>query len=208
MENKEKEVRSVPCKFEVRELGEDKEKQVHIQGYALTFDTISDDLGGFKETIASGALDNCDMSDVVFDYDHDTSKILARNNKNDGKGALTLKVDEKGLFFDAVPTNTSYSRDLIENLKNGVVNKCSFIFNIDWSDPNAQVWDWDDGKRGYDFRTIKSFKSISDVSIVVFPAYNSTEISIYSRAKDQCSNEIKRAEEFRKKKIEIELECL
>ncbi|MDU5262312.1 MAG: HK97 family phage prohead protease, partial [Clostridium celatum] len=45
----------------MREIGEDKE--VHMQGYALTFDTVSEDLG-FRETIRKGALDGTDISNV------------------------------------------------------------------------------------------------------------------------------------------------
>lgn len=204
---KEKEIRSVDCKFEVRDIGEGENKKTHIQGYALKFNTLSENLGGFREQINKGALDNCDMSDVVFDFNHDFNKVLARNNKSDGIGSLVLTVDEIGLFFDAVPTDTSYSRDLIENMRNGIVNKCSFIFSIDWSDPDAQNWDWDDGSRGYDFRTINKFKSISDVSVVVFPAYDSTETSVYSRAKESKENETDKAKlEHEKRKLELEIE--
>lgn len=204
---KEREVRSVSCNFEVRDIGEGEKKQTHLQGYAITFDTLSEDLGGFRETISRGALDNCDMSDVILDFDHDFSKVLARNNKSSGVGALVLTIDDKGLFFDAIPTETSYSRDLIENIRNGIVNKCSFVFSVDWSDPEAQKWDWDNGNRGYDFRTINKLKSISDVSIVVFPAYEDTETSIYSRAKGKYSDEAEKAKlELRKKQIANELE--
>lgn len=209
MEEKEKEIRSVECKFEVRDIGEGDNKQTHVQGYALKYGTISENLGGFRELINKGALDNCDMSDVILDFNHDFSKVLARNNKQSGIGSLTLTVDDIGLFFDAIPTDTSYSRDLIENMKNGIVNKCSFIFSVDWSDPDAQIWDWDDGSRGYDFRTINKLKSLSDVAVVVFPAYDSTETSIYSRAKEKKINEIEKAKnELEKRRQAIKLELM
>lgn len=204
--SKEREIRSMPCEFEVRELSEGGEKQTHIQGYALKFETLSENLGGFRETISKGALDNCDMSDVILDVNHKFDAILARNNKSSGPGSLILSIDEIGLFFDAIPTDTSYSRDLLENMKNGIVNKCSFIFSLDWNDPDAQKWDWDDGKRGYDFRTINKIKSISDVSIVIFPAYEDTETSMYSRAKKDATTENEKARNLKKKQIEIELE--
>lgn len=205
--NKETETRSINTTFEVREIGEGDNKQTHIQGYALKFGMVSENLGGFRECINKGALDNCDMSDVVFDFNHDFNKILARNNKKEGIGSLNLSVDDTGLFFDAIPTETSYSKDLVENMRNGIINKCSFIFSIDWSDPDAQVWDWDDGNRGYDFRTINKFKSISDVSVVVFPAYESTETTVYSRAKNEFNDDAEKAKlELRKRQIEIELE--
>ena len=190
--------------FEIREIGEGQSKETHIQGYALTFDTISEDLG-FREIIAKGALDGCDMSNVILNFNHDDNMILARNNKKEGIGSLILSVDDKGLFFDAIPTNTTYARDLIENMENGIVGKCSFAFSIDWSDEEAQSWDWDDGSRGYDFRTINKIARISDCSIVVNPAYESTSTSIYKRAKEEKENERRTLNELSELKKELEL---
>jgi uncharacterized protein len=202
--NKEKEIRSLN-NFEVRQIGEGEEKQTHIQGYALTFDTISEDLG-FKETIRKGALDNCDMSDVVLNFNHDNDKILARNNKNEGIGSLKLTIDDKGLFFDAIPTNTTYARDLISNMEAGIIGKCSFCFSIDWNDPNAQSWDWDDGTRGYDFRTINKIARITDCSIVVNPGYKSTSSTVYKRSKDEHDSKLQ--QELLKRKLKLELELI
>lgn len=190
--------------FEIRQVGEGEEKQTHIQGYALIFDTISEDLG-FKETIRKGSLDNCDLSDVILNFNHDTNKILARNTKVEGIGSLKLSVDDKGLFFDAIPTNTSYSRDLIENMENGIVGKCSFAFYLDWTDKDAQSWDWDDGARGYDFRTINKIAKISDVSIVVNPAYESTSSTIYKRSKEEHDNLVQFEKDLQELKIDLEL---
>lgn len=198
----DKEIRSLND-FIVREIGEGDSKEIHIQGYALTFDTISEDLG-FRETIKKGALDNCDMSNVVLNFNHNNNMILARNSKREGIGSLVLTVDDKGLFFDAIPTNTTYSRDLIENMQNGIVGKCSFAFSIDWRDSEAQSWDWDDGDRGFDFRTINKIKNISDCSIVVNPAYESTSTSVYKRAKD-AMDELKEEKEIENLKRDLEL---
>lgn len=200
----DKEIRSFG-KFEIRQVGEGDLKEIHIQGYALTFDTISEDLG-FKETIKRGALDNCDLSNVILNYNHNDNLILARNSKTSGPGSLILSVDDKGLFFDAIPTNTTYARDLIENMENGIVGKCSFAFSLDWKDDSAQSWDWDlDDKRGYDFRTINKISKISDCSIVVNPAYESTSSSVYKRAKEENENEVKELRELEELKKDIEV---
>lgn len=199
--NKDKEIRSLN-NFEIRQVGEGDNKQTHIQGYALTFDTISEDLG-FKETIRKGALDNCDLSNVVLNFNHNDNMILARNNKNEGMGSLQLAIDEKGLFFDAIPTDTTYARDLISNMEAGIVGKCSFAFNLDWDDEAAQSWDWDNGSRGYDFRTINKIAKISDCSIVVNPAYESTSSTIYKRSKEEYNKELENQKEL--KQIELEL---
>lgn len=201
-----KEIIKVNTTFEVRSIGEGEEKQTHLQGYALTFDSLSEDLGCFREIIRKGALDNCIMDNVVLNINHDMDKTLARNNKFEGIGALTLTVDEKGLFFDAVPTDTSYSRDLITNMSVGLIDKCSFAFALDWSDNEAQKWDWDNGKRGYDLRTINKIKEIFDVSIVTNPAYESTSCTSYKRAKEDLENE--KNNELRKQRLKLELDLI
>lgn len=204
MMNKNKECRCLG-NFEVRQIGEGEEKQTHIQGYALTFDTISEDMG-FREMIQKGALDDCDLSDVIFNFNHSRNLILARNNKQSGIGSLILTVDSKGLFFDAVPTNTSYARDLISNMESGIVGKCSFTFDLDWRDGTCQTWDWDDdGSRGYDFRTIHKIAKITDVSVVTSPAYESTSSTVYKRYKEEYLEEVEREKEMRELKTDLEL---
>lgn len=200
---RENEVRSFST-FEIREIGEGESKEIHIQGYALTFDSVSEDLG-FREIIKKGALDNCDMSNVILNFNHNDNLILARNRKSEGVGSLKLSIDDKGLFFDAIPTNTTYARDLIENIANGIVGKCSFAFCIDWKDEEAQTWDWDDGKKGYDLRIINKIAKISDCSIVVNPAYESTSTSVYKRAKEEKQNEVSAFKELRELEKELEL---
>ena len=191
--------------FEVRSIGEGAEQQVHLQGYALTFDNLSEDLGGFKEIIKAGALDSCIMDNVVLNVNHDMDKVLARTNKTDGIGSLKLLVDDKGLFFDAIPTDTTYSRDLIANMQAGIIDKCSFAFTLDYDDANAQIWDWG-ACDGADLRTINKIYEIFDVSIVTNPAYESTSCTSYKRAKADLEKE--RDLEMRKRKIKLELELI
>lgn len=186
--------------FEVRELGE--EKKLCIQGYALRFDSMSEDMG-FREIVSRNALDDTDFSDVIFTFNHAEDKILARNTKIEGVGSLKLSVDSEGLFFEAIPTDTTYSRDLIENVRNGIIDKCSFRFTIDWNDSSAQTWDWDTGTRGYDLRTIHKIKRIKDVSLVTFPAYTQATATTYKRAKADVEHE--KEEALEREKILIEL---
>lgn len=200
----EKEIRLLNSNLELREIGE--EKEIHLQGYALTFDTISEDLG-FRETIKKGALDSADMSNVVLNFNHNDNKILARNTKGTGKGSLTLSVDEKGLFFDAIPTDTSYAKDLLINMQEGLIGKCSFAFSLDWNDIEADSWDW--SNEDFAFRTINKIDKIYDVSIVTSPAYESTSCQSYVRAKDKADLELKQAKEKRELElIELELELI
>lgn len=206
MENRE--FRNFETKFEVRQIGEGDNKQIHLQGYALTFDSVSEDLG-FREIIRQGALDNCNLNNVILNINHDMDKPLARNAKSDGIGSLKLSIDTTGLFFDAIPTDTTYCRDLITNMEAGIINKCSFAFCMDYNDNEAQKIDWDNGV-GYDLRTIYKIAEIFDVSIVTNPAYESTTCTSYKREKENHDNELKQQKdlEIRKRKLEIELELL
>nr|DAV01280.1 MAG TPA: prohead serine protease [Caudoviricetes sp.] len=54
-----------------------------VEGYAVVFDSLSNDLGGFNEIISRNALDGVlEKSDVFCLLNHDNSRgILARSNK-------------------------------------------------------------------------------------------------------------------------------
>ncbi len=202
----EQERRKINTTFSIRSIGEGEEKEIHLQGYALIFDSLSEDLGGFREIISKGALDDSILDNVVLNINHDMNRPLARNTKSNGIGSLTLTIDEKGLFFDAVPTETSYSRDLISNMTAGIIEKCSFAFSLDYADRGVQKWDWDKGTRGYDLRTINKIKEIFDVSIVTNPAYESTSCISYQRAKEDLEKE--RNIEVRRRKLKLELDLI
>ena len=58
-----------------------------IKGYAAVFGGNYEMYSGYNETIAAGAFDGCDMSDVVALFNHETELLLARSK--DGTGTLT-----------------------------------------------------------------------------------------------------------------------
>ena len=71
-----------------------------VTGYATTFNQhyLLRDFGDYRveEQIDSRAFDECDMSDVIMQYDH-TGRVFARN-KN---GTLGLEADDEGLKITA-----------------------------------------------------------------------------------------------------------
>src|SRR5699024_3968116 len=83
------------------------ENDMVISGYALKYDTWSQDLGGFVETIDKRALDKADLSDVRCLIDHDSSRILGRTKS----GTLELVKDDIGLRFDCMCLSTIYYDD-------------------------------------------------------------------------------------------------
>lgn len=142
-----------------------------IEGYALRFNTESNPLGinqKFVETIDSNSLENADLSDVRCLIDHNSSYVLGRTTAK----TLNLKVDDEGLHFRCQLPNTTYAKDLYENVKLGNINQCSFGFSVDKDGDSFE-------KRndGLFKRTIKKIKSLQDVSVVTYPAYKDTDVA-------------------------------
>lgn len=184
MEIKNKDIRLNSVDFEVRGVEDD--VSTHITGYALKFDRPSEDLG-FTEYIERGALDKADMSNVVALLNHDSNYVLGRTGKN-----LVLEVDDIGLRFDIKATETAYTKDLIENMRNGLIDKCSFAFTIaDEGD------DWSKDENDRYIRRIRSINKLYDVSVVTTPAYQDTEVVLSQR----CLNKLK--QDNRQREVEV-----
>ncbi|WP_273478275.1 HK97 family phage prohead protease [Ignavigranum ruoffiae] len=167
----DKDIRLSNIEFDVRSLDETNNQREVISGYALKFDKASEDLG-FIEFIDKRALDKTDMTDVVALLNHDDNFVLGRTGRN-----LKLSVDDVGLYFEIEPTNTSYARDLIENMRSGLINKCSFAFTV------ARNGDeWVENSNGKYERTIKEIDKLFDVSVVTTPAYSDTEAMLSERS--------------------------
>lgn len=160
-----------------------------VVGYALKFNTESNDLGGFVESIESNALDGVlENSDVLCLLNHDEKRgVLARWRK--GKGSLNLSVDDIGLKYEFEAPNTALGSELLEGIKRGDISASSFAFQI-----NEDRWQKVDENKYK--RVIKSFKTIYDVSPVYYPAYDTTDVSIAKRGLDtQINNELEEAKQ-------------
>lgn len=143
-----------------------------IAGYAAKFDSWSEPImGWFREKIARSAFEDCNLSDVIMCFNHNVDDILARTTS----GTLTLTVDDVGLRFSFDAPNTTRGNDMLELVRRGDINKCSFKFIVE-----KDEWRYADETNGleYDERTILKFSSLKDVALVVFPAYKDTEASV------------------------------
>lgn len=167
-----KEVRSY-SKSEIRNVSPESRS---VEGYAIVFNSLSNDLGGFYEIIDRNALDGViDKSDVFCLLNHDSSRgILARCNR--GMGSLTLSIDDKGLKYTFEAPKTALGDELLEGLRRGDINASSFAFTVDTDS-------WEKQEDGTYLRTIKSIKELFDVSPVYQPAYSAT--SVDTRGLDQ-----------------------
>lgn len=185
----EKEVRNY--NLDVRALEESRS----VEGYALVFNSLSEDLGGFREQIDSNALNGVlERSDVMALLNHDSSRgILARSRY--GEGSLTLTVDEKGLRYNFEAPHSALGDEVLEYLKRGDINQSSFAFTVS-SDS------WEKQSDGSYLRTITGFDRLYDVSPVFTPAYAATSVKC-ARFQEVVAAE---AEENKRKLEELEKE--
>lgn len=151
-----------------------------IEGYALLFNTESQDLGGFREKIAPEAINGVlERSDVLALYNHNENNVLARNTA--GNGTLSLKVDEKGLKYSFSAPKTALGDEVLDAIQRGDLRNSSFAFTI--TDSGQK---WEKRNDGY-LRTITQFDKLYDVSPVFFPAYLDTTVA--SRSLDELKFE-------------------
>lgn len=146
------------------------EEERIIEGYAIVFNELSEDLGGFRETIMPEAVTQelLDKSDIYYLYNHcDNSTPLARSNH--GVGSLELTIDSKGLKYRFNCINSEF----YELVKRGDLDKSSFAFSLP-KDGSGEVWE---KSEEYNYiRKIVKIEQLFDCSAVLVPAYSSTEL--------------------------------
>ena len=159
--------------FEVREEADG----MHLEGYAALFNSRSENLGGFTETIKPGAFRASlkARNDIKLLWNHDTGAVLGSTRA----GTLTLVEDERGLKVSATLPNTSYGRDASELIKRGDVSAFSFGFSM----PARGGDEWN--SEGTE-RVLKSVR-LHEVSLVAFPAYPETAGTATVRGLDKIA---------------------
>jgi HK97 family phage prohead protease len=151
----------------------DAEAMRRIDGHAVVFNERSVDLGGFTEIILPQAVDRTlrEALDVRALVDHESSKVIGRTRA----GTLTLRKDKKGLRVDIDTADTTAGRDILVSVRRGDVSGMSFAFRVM---PNGDEWREEDGML---IREVHDM-TIREVSIVSFPAYTQTDVSVAKRS--------------------------
>ncbi len=94
-----------------------------ISGYAAVFDSLSHDLGGFRERIAPGAFTEtlAEGRDVAARLQHEGGLTTLGRLSN---STLSLKQDGRGLHYRVkLNLNTSIGSDVFESVKRGDINQ-------------------------------------------------------------------------------------
>ena len=138
-----------------------------IEGRAIVYNVLSEDLGGFREKFAAGAvvLD----PDLLALFDHQTSMVLGRISA----GTLTASDAPGGVDMIAYPPDTTWARDMRMSMDRGDIKHMSFRFI-----PVEDEWDVVDDVV---IRTITRAE-VSELSVVSMPAYQQTSAVARSRA--------------------------
>lgn len=155
--------------FEIRAAGDGK---MTLTGRAAVFDTptvIHDPLGDYNEIIRAGALEGADLSDVHLFYGHDLTKVpLARVPKT-----MQLSISPAGLDVTAELPDTEAAREVYQAVQRGDLSGMSFAFTVPAGgveyDPRTNT------------RTINRIDKILEVSVVPYPAYQSTSVEARSQ---------------------------
>lgn len=150
-----------------------------LSGYAVAFNRPSQPLP-FTEYISPHAFDNVDFSQVRLLYAHDFNNILARVDS----GTLSLKTDDKGLFFVADIPNTTLGNDVYTNVENGNIKGLSFNAQIDPNNGDT----WEQGADGKVIHTINHFASLAEISLTPIPAYTETSVQVARDYKEVLNN--------------------
>jgi Escherichia/Staphylococcus phage prohead protease len=158
-------------RFLAGDIRADADSHSRIHGYAIVFNVMSQDLGGFREIIKPEAVSRTleEALDVRALVDHDSGKVIGRTRA----GTLELRKDRKGLRVNIDTADTTAGRDVLVSVRRGDLSGMSFAFRT-----LTDEWRMEDGEA---IREVLDM-TISEVSIVSFPAYQQTSVETAQRS--------------------------
>jgi len=140
-------------------------------GYAIVYNKLSGNLGGFVERVMPGAADKTMQErDIRALYNHDIHKLLGRMSA----GTLRLESDGTGVFYEIDLPDTTVGRDVAALLERGDITGSSFGFR-------TMEDEWGETDQGFPLRDLKQI-SVRDVGPVTFPAYPDATSALRSLA--------------------------
>ena len=190
--------------FERRAEGEEGNSEKIVSGYATTFNDpyILWTEPGYviREQIDRAAFDECDMGDVIMQYDHQ-GRVFARTSNN----TLATEPDDTGLHIRAKLGGTEIGRQLYEEIDGGYTTKMSFGFKVE--EDRRDKAEKEDGTIEI-LRTITKISKLYDVSAVSLPANDATSISarsygegVIAEVREEIAAQEERAKQIQKIKL-------
>jgi len=175
---------------EIRALEED--SKLIIEGYPIVYEQFAE-IWGFKEIVRKGAATNAlTRSNELVLWDHLSGQPMAAR-KN---GTLEATEDEKGVFIRADVSKTVWGRQGHEAIKNGVIDKMSFAFDVEKDHWFHEKLEGSEDEIEIEIREILEFAQLYDYSPVSYPAYEDTavqarskELALRNKPKPEASGE-------------------
>jgi HK97 family phage prohead protease len=161
--------RYTPGIVEVRAVPDGK----RIGGYAIVFNKLSRNLGGFVERSVPGVVNqsrSLGWPNVVCRYNHDSNMVLGTT----AGGTLGLQTDGTGLDYDVLPPNAR--ADIVELVERRDIQFSSYAFRV----PSGGD-EWGVTDQNYPMRTLLDIHLI-DVAPVLDPAYPDATAGLRSLA--------------------------
>ena len=153
------EYRSLPVALSVDQAPDVGGAGPTITGRAIVYGSLSEDLGGYREVIAPGAVTFA--PDVLALFDHNTSQVIGRTSS----GTLEVADDGQGVTVKMTPPDTTWARDLLTSMRRGDIKQMSFGFRVrdcQWYEEAGQP------------RRLLTDIYVLELSAVAMPAYSDT----------------------------------
>ena len=170
----------------------------YVEGYAAKYDAylLYDDgvYGKTYERFEPGCFDDCDMSDIIMQFDHH-GRVFARGTN----GTLIVEPDDVGLFIAADLDKTDLARGLYDDISAGMITKMSWRFR-----PGEYRIERVKGSNDVTIVHTK-VKKIYDVSAVSIPANDDTEINARSWVDGVIAQEARRDAELDERRRRLRL---
>lgn len=151
-------------------------KTPRLVGYAAVFNSLSEDLGGFREIIRPGAFTRtlAGSGDPLALVQHMPHLVLGRRSAS----TLRLAEDARGLAFEVDPPDTSAARDLLVSVGRGDVRGASFAFSVPAGGDRWEV-------RGSEVVRELLDVNLHEITVTAQPAYPDTTVAVRALAKYQ-----------------------
>jgi uncharacterized protein len=146
-----------------------------IRGYAIVYNRLSQDLGGFRERIMPGAFDKVlgrqrGRQDLVSYFNHDPNMLLGRESS----GTLEVFSDEKGVGYTVTPPLAR--ADVMELVQRRDVKGSSFAFTV------ASGGESFSSDAAGPIRDVREASGLYEMGPVVSPAYVQTSAQMALRS--------------------------
>lgn len=148
-------------------------------GHAAVFNSMSENLGGFRELIEPGFFRNAIKPEKLRVYslfNHDPNEVLGYS-RSKPTPEVVVREDKKGLYQETeLKGDTTTSSNMIAHVRAGRIEKMSFAFTVELG---GETWEV---KGNTNIRKLQpdGCRDLYDVSPVVYPAYRGTDLGIRS----------------------------